>query len=218
MGFSGESDNDLVSFGNPHDPDEIPFNSCIFDLIVNNGHCVNESPKSPRGDAVGTRIVRALQSRINLVSACAQGTGAYFQNMEFSTIAGSFSNSEVVDQSAKSGHRVTTNGLGICLDECSSNTFQAVNCEVAYSCIELKHESFGNVFSTMDVTNCDQRGTVIIPECSVLSGQGKMNVMKFLNVRGSRQGDGDGTTPSTYANTTKTKEDCFAIERVVFPV
>jgi len=218
LSFIGASDNDLVAFGNRDDPDEVPFNSCIFDLIINNGHRVNESPTSARGDAVGIRIVRALQSRLNLVAACAQGTAAYFQVMEFSTVAGSFSNADALDPSSKSGHRVTTNGLGIHLQQCSSNTFLALNCEVAFSCIQLEASSYGNAFSTMDVTNCDQRGTVIIPECNVLSGQGKMNVMKFLNVRGSRQGAGDGTTPATYANTTKSNKDCFAIENVVFPV
>lgn len=101
------------------------------------------------------------------------------------------------------------------LNSSSSNTFNALNCEVAYSCIELGGSSFGNHFNTMDVTNCDKRASVIIPKCRQLKEGGVTNTMEFLNIRGSRQGGG---TPATFAtNGTGLNPDCFTISNVIRP-
>ena len=49
--------------------------------------------------------------------------------------------------------------------------------------------SYGNVFNSMDVTNCDMNGAVIIPECKTIKGKGitsggTLNTFNFINIRG----------------------------------
>jgi len=219
----GGSDTALVAFGNPNDGNDIPWNSCIFDLNVNNGYRDGDTPTSDRGTAVGTMIVRGLQSRINLVSTCARGTGAVLKACEFSTIAGSFSNTDSPDPTVPSGHRVTHDGVALLLDGSSSNTFLALNCEVAYNCIYVHGSSYGNVFNSMDVTNCDMNGAVIIPECKTIKGKGitsggTLNTFNFINIRGSRQGV-PGSSPKLYLNGTaqSSNTECLAVSHVIRP-
>jgi len=162
LNFSGSADNVLVQIGGS-DPNEMPFNSCIVDVAVNNGY------KAPQdggiGPARGLELVRFLQSRLNVVGTSATGIGTIFNTCEFCTLlSGSFSNAQrTVGKSADcpTGVRVCK-GVGLYLQDCASLNLLNINCEVAYDGIELTGSTIGILFGTIVSNNCDYDGSVLV--------------------------------------------------------
>ena len=121
--IKGWTESELVQIGHPN-PNKMAWNSCKFEMNVNNGYVVEEEKKmndetfvSP---AIGIKMIRVLQSKVNIVATCKQGTAAWLQNIEFcSEIAGSFSNGQI----GESQKRIYKNGRGLFLKDCVSNSF-----------------------------------------------------------------------------------------------
>ena len=74
-------------------------------MSVNNGFKGNDTESSERGTAVGVYIDWPLQSTISVDATCAKGTGIRLEAAEFSTIMGSFSNT---DSNVKTGLGMTS--------------------------------------------------------------------------------------------------------------
>ena len=78
-------------------------------LSVNNGYKANDTEDSERGNAIGVHIDWPLQSTVSVDATCAKGTGIMLTGAEFSTIMGSFSNTDSNVRTADGKHQITAN-------------------------------------------------------------------------------------------------------------
>lgn len=146
--IKGDTNNVLVQFGT--DVESSPWNSCIFDLSINNGF------RGPT-DACGLKIFRALRSDLDLDVTCGRGIALVMENAEFSTVRGSFSNAE--DHSG--GSISVYPGYGLWLISCVSVHFQSINFEVVQNGMKLANHCQGNLFDSIISNNQDEHGVVV---------------------------------------------------------
>ena len=166
--ITGCTESALVRIGNPRiesngdTQHKMAWNSCKFDMNVNNGYCVEEEAKindetyvSP---AVGIEMIHVLQSQIHIVATCKQGTAARLDCLQFcSQISGSFSNGQV----GELHEGIYRNSRALLLRDCVSNTFGNINLEVVYNGIYFVDYTYGNSFCNIICNNGDQNGYVL---------------------------------------------------------
>ena len=175
----------MVRIGN-YDANSMAFNSCKFDLLINNGY---QDQNSNGITARGIILTRVLQSNINLVATCARGYAAVLDTCEFNTISGSFSNAQVNG----SGNSIYKDGYGLWLNNLVSNSFITLNLEVCYNGINFVGNTYGNVFTSVISNNMDKNGYVF----NVLAqNDNTKNRIVFAVVRTAIQQD--GTYPTLY--------------------
>ena len=112
IAFVGDTDHTLLKFGNEGGNGYNrtgAWNSCIFKLSVNNHYKDNDIDDSTRGPAIGLFMVQPLQSDIRIISTCAKGVAVRLRSCEFSTISGSFSNTESDVMSTEGLTQITSN-------------------------------------------------------------------------------------------------------------
>jgi exonuclease III len=177
--IKGNTDNALFQIGG-ETIDNIPFNSCLVDLKINNGF--NDDLKSlETGPARGIVLKRFLDSKIVLVSSCYRGIAAVFESCEFSTIErASFSNGEL------NTREIPFNSFGLWLKNCQSLCL-SLNLEVCFHGIYFEKETFGNIFHTISVNNCDQRGETLRLEGLSEGSKEKRNIFQSILSRGTQQ-------------------------------
>lgn len=172
LSIKGESDYALVSFG--RDIESSPWNSCIFDLNVNNGY-------TKSSDARGLIVYRGLRSDFNLDVTCGRGTALVLVNNEFSTYRGSFSNAE---DSSTNPVSIYSDSYGLLLNNAVNLHFQSINLEVIYNGIKFINSCQGNLFSSVIANNQDENGVVVSYE-DLYSGS--RNYFLMMTRRTTRQ-------------------------------
>ena len=170
LNVKGNVDHELVRFGG-EDIEETPFNSCVFQISVNNGYVPADEPTDVRDDTVtgparGVHFFRVLESTIDVVATCAQGMAAVFDTCEFCTIKGSFSNAECVVPSAAEGGTSDTGRAirplshGLYFIDCCGIANLSINLEVCFFGISMERGCRGITFANVMSNNCDVRGSI----------------------------------------------------------
>jgi hypothetical protein len=182
LNLQGNVNTALVQFGGPTVEDS-PWNSCVFDIAVNNGYRLSAFSEGS-GNARGVVLKRVLQSRVELVATCHSGIACVLDECEFCTINGSFSNGEVEDPDAPRGVAISRHGIGLYLHNCTGNGSTSINFEVAYEGLRMHGHSRGNAFGSMVSNNCDARGCVINDD---MTETGMRNMVQCVVRRDVRQ-------------------------------
>jgi len=162
MQFYGVVDTALVQFGNSYD---FPWNGCDFDIVGNNGYVPsNYLTKASRSSAI--KICWPLESRLHLVGVSATGSGVVLETATFCTVSGAFSNTIIPNTNT-----LYDKSYGLNLINCQSNTFTAMDLEVAYNGIKLDQWSIQNTFSAIFVANCDSTGATFDNSTQATTGK-----------------------------------------------
>ena len=171
LNVKGNVDHELVRFGGA-DIEETPFNSCVFQVCVNNGYVPDGDPTevetaTATGPGRGIHFLRLLESSIDIVATCAMGMAAVFDTCEFCTIKGSFSNAECDVRTIAEGGRNSHTGKairplshGAYMLDCCCITGLSINLEVCYTGITMERGCRGMAFANVISNNCDVRGSI----------------------------------------------------------
>lgn len=147
--FYGVVNDALVQWGNSYD---FPLNSFEFDIVANNGY-VHPDYLSSQSPSSAIKICWPLASKLHLVAVSSTGSGVILETPTFCTISGAFSNTLIPGT-----NNIYNNSYGMNLINAQSNTFTAMDLEVAFNGIKLDSWSIQNTFSAIFVANCDSLG------------------------------------------------------------